>query len=47
MFELINAMRLQNDQDFESVNSQVNGLFSQLTSKRVVSPGHFVNYVLN
>ena len=40
MFELINAMRSQNDQDFESVNSQVNGLFSQLTSKRSVSPRH-------
>ena len=40
MFELINAMRSQNDQDFESVNTQVNGLFSQLASKRSLSPRH-------
>jgi uncharacterized membrane-anchored protein YjiN (DUF445 family) len=38
MLDLLNAMRMQNDQDFDSVNSQLNGLWTQLSAKRSESP---------
>lgn len=36
MLELLNAIRSHNEQDFDSVNTQLNGLWSQLSSKRTV-----------
>lgn len=34
MFDLLNALRSHNDQDYDGVNSQLNDLWSQLSSKR-------------
>jgi uncharacterized membrane-anchored protein YjiN (DUF445 family) len=38
MLDLLSAMRMQNDQDFDSVNSQLTGLWTQLSVKRGESP---------
>jgi uncharacterized membrane-anchored protein YjiN (DUF445 family) len=38
MLELLNAIRSHEDQDFESVTSQLNGLWAQLSVKRSESP---------
>lgn len=38
MYELMNAMRSHNDQDFDGVNSQLTGLWTQLAVKRGESP---------
>ena len=38
MFELMNAMKSHEENDFDGVNSQLTGLWSQLASKRAESP---------
>lgn len=38
MYELMNAMRSTNDQDFDGLNSQLTGLWTQLAVKRGESP---------
>jgi seryl-tRNA synthetase len=38
MLDLLNALRLHGDQDFDAVNSQLTGLWAQLAVKRSESP---------
>jgi hypothetical protein len=38
LLDLLNAIRSQNDQDFDGVNSQLTGVRTQLSAKRSESP---------
>jgi hypothetical protein len=38
MLDLLNALRPQGDQDFDALNNQLNGLWTQLGVKRSESP---------